>query len=70
MGYSPTNWIDKNVQFPHRYELTLVSPGIYDFVAVPGTVTNVGTPVNAVNLNNIESGIRDLADIIALGGIF
>ena len=70
MGYTPTTWVDRNVQFPHRYQLTLVSTGIYDFTPVAGTVTAAGTPVNAVNLNNIESGIRDLADIISLGGIF
>jgi len=66
---SKTVWTDKNVQYPHRYQLDLVSGNVYDLTAVPGTITDPGTPVNAVNMNNIENRLASLAKILALGGL-
>lgn len=42
------NALDRVVQYPHRYQLTPVSgeTNVYDFVPVPGTITETGTPIN------------------------
>ena len=37
---------DRIIQYPARYQLTLVSGTTYDLTAVPGTVTEAGTLVN------------------------
>lgn len=58
MGYTKYTWTDRVVQYAARYLLSLVSGTTYDFTAVPGTVTNVGSYVSASIMNNIESGIE------------
>lgn len=44
--------IDRNVQYPHRYQLVPVAgqDGVYDIIAKPGTITDVGTPINKATL--------------------
>ena len=37
---------DRIIQYPSRYQLTLVSGTTYDLTPVPGTVTEAGTLVN------------------------
>ena len=43
---------DRVVQFPHRYQLVPVAgeTNVYDFVPVPGVITEAGTPLNKANL--------------------
>ena len=43
---------DRNVQFPHRYQMVPVAgqESVYDFVPVPGTITEPGTPINKATL--------------------
>lgn len=41
---------DRIVQYPLRYELTLVSGNIYELTQVPGTITEVGTDLNKASL--------------------
>lgn len=43
---------DRNVQFPHRYQLIPVAgeEGVFDIIAKPGTVTEAGTPLNKATL--------------------
>ncbi len=55
-------WKDRIVQYPRRYQLVEVDAvnKIYDLVVVTGTVTEEGTPVNAVNMNAIEDAIADV----------
>jgi hypothetical protein len=55
--YTKTTWTDRVVQYPHRYDITLVSGTIYDFTAVPGTITAAGTGVVQSYMNNIEDGV-------------
>lgn len=58
MAYVKTNWADRSVQYPQRF--TRTSDGTYDtLVPAPGTITQAGTPITAVALNNIESGIEN-----------
>lgn len=64
MAYIKTVWTDRVVQFVRRYrdqnnnQLTLTPD--------EGTITNVGTPVTAQRMNNIENGI---ANAMPAGGI-
>lgn len=60
MAYTKTVWSDRQVQFPLRFQQTLVSGTTYDFTPVEGTITTAGTPLTASNLNNIENGVADV----------
>lgn len=48
---------DRVVQFPHRYQLVPVEgeTNVYDFVPVPGTITEAGTPLNKATLLSDET---------------
>lgn len=61
MAYTKTTWVDRLVQFPNRYAKSGESTGQVTLVADPGTVTQAGTALSAVNMNNIESGIQKAA---------
>jgi hypothetical protein len=66
---------DRVVQYPRRGTITKVGGGALssgDTVTLspePGTITEVGTPVNASNLNAIGTAIKRLQGTIALGGL-
>jgi len=66
-----TVWIDRSVQYPTRYTATKVGGGALssgdDITLTPstGTVAEVGTPVNAFNMNSIETRFL----VIAYGGL-
>jgi hypothetical protein len=58
MAYTKTTWIDRVVEFANRYkDQNLVQ---YIFTKDPGTITAAGTALNAVALNNIEDGIKNI----------
>jgi hypothetical protein len=57
--YNKTTWQDRLVQFPNRFVLTDNGDGTYTLVPAPGTITQIGTPLSASNLNKIEQGIAD-----------
>ncbi|NCB75157.1 MAG: hypothetical protein EOM51_10505, partial [Clostridia bacterium] len=59
MAFVP--WKDRVTSTPHRYKLTEVSADTYDLEAVPGSISEAGTPVNAENLNELIQ--RDGDDI-------
>lgn len=50
------NFIDRVVQYPGRYKLTLVQGTIdtYDFTPVQGEVSQAGTPLNAVTMSSLD----------------
>lgn len=50
---------DRVVQYPHRYQLVPVSgqSDTYDIIAKPGTVTEVGTPLNKATLLKDETAL-------------
>jgi archaellum component FlaG (FlaF/FlaG flagellin family) len=62
-------FIDRSVQYPDRYTITEIDANTVELVAEPGTVVQLGTPINATNLNAIGSQLKRLAGAIALGGI-
>lgn len=57
-------WKDRVVQHPRRYKLKNIDTGAvvatYDLESDTGTITEEGTPVNAGNMNTIETAIEDL----------
>ncbi len=59
MAFVP--WKDRVTATPHRYKLTEVGANTYDLEAVPGAVSEAGTPVNATNLDRLIQ--RDGDDI-------
>jgi hypothetical protein len=59
MAYTKTNWLDRQVTYPMRYQLNLVTGTTYDLVSAEGTIVQGGTPLNATNLNNMENGIAN-----------
>jgi hypothetical protein len=58
MAYSKTSWVDRVVQYPTRYKDQNNTQ--YTFTPDVGTVTQAGTPVNASNLNKVESELEML----------
>jgi hypothetical protein len=60
MAYTKTVWVDRVVQYPTKYTTTGSVPGDIVLTANPGTITQAGTPVNATNLNKIETAIFDM----------
>ena len=55
---------DRIVEFPGRYRLIPVAgqEEVYDFLAVHGVVTEVGTPINKANL--LSDAARDCAELL------
>jgi hypothetical protein len=66
MAYVKNIWVDQDVERPKTYEVTNNQDGSITLTDSFGVVTELGTPVNADNMNHIEDGIAqcyvDLAD--------
>jgi len=62
MAYVKKTWVDRVVEYPSRYTDELSD--VKTFTPNPGIITAEGDPVNAVNLNHMEQGIFDKADVI------
>ena len=56
MAYTKTEWKDRIVEYPNRY--TDQNGVIYTLTPAPGSITEEGTTVTAVNLNKLEEGVR------------
>lgn len=59
MGYQKINFTDQDVQRPKTYEFQENSDGSVTLIDSFGLVTDLGTPINADNMNHIEDGIAD-----------
>jgi hypothetical protein len=59
MAYVKNIWVDQDVERPKTYEVTNNQDGSITLTDSFGLVTELGTPVNAVNMNHIEDGIFD-----------
>lgn len=57
MTYVKNTWVDQNVERPRTYEVTNNQDGSITLTDSFGLVTELGTPVNATNMNHIEDGI-------------
>ncbi|MBQ8981629.1 MAG: hypothetical protein IJ077_08485 [Eubacterium sp.] len=60
MAYQKTVWKDQDVENPRTYVLRDNGDDTTTLLDAFGTVTELGTPVNAQNMNHIENGIADL----------
>lgn len=58
MAYIKNNWVDQSVERPKTYEMTNNSDGSVTLIDSFGLVSELGTPVNADNMNRIEEGIE------------
>jgi hypothetical protein len=57
MSYTKNTWVDQDVERPKTYEVTNNQDGSITLTDSFGLVTELGTPVNADNMNHIEDGI-------------
>lgn len=57
MAYNKTVWIDQDVENPRTYTQRKNDDGSVTLLDHFGTITELGTPVNAENMNKIEEGI-------------
>ncbi len=55
--YSKTDWRDHVTQYDNRFREQNNSDGTISHIPVEGEVIQEGTPQNATNFNNIETGI-------------
>ena len=61
MSYTKNTWVDQDVERPRTYEVTNNQDGSITLTDSFGLVQELGTPVNAVNMNHIEDGIDGCA---------
>lgn len=61
MAYVKNIWVDQDVERPKTYEVTNNQDGSITLTDSFGIVTELGTPVNEVNMNHIEEGIDGCA---------
>lgn len=59
MAYVKTIWKDQDVENPRTYTMTTNPDTTVTLTDSFGLVTEIGTPVNATNMNHIEDGIGD-----------
>jgi hypothetical protein len=57
MAYTKNVWKDQDVQRPRTYEVINNQDGSITLNDSFGVATEIGTPVNATNMNHIEDGI-------------
>lgn len=58
MAYDPTIWKDRVVEKPRTYCVQNNPDGTITLIPAPGEVYEEGTPVNALNLNKLEQGLK------------
>lgn len=63
MAYTKTEWKDQNVENPRTYLVRDNEDSTVTLMDAFGTVTELGTPVNAENMNKIENGIANAVDL-------
>lgn len=54
-------WQDRIVEKPRTFTVQNNADGTITLIPAPGTIVQAGTPVNAVNLNGIESDLAEKA---------
>jgi hypothetical protein len=60
MAYQKTVWKDQDVENPRTYVERDNGDGTVTLLDAFGEVTELGTPVNAANMNKIENGIEEV----------
>lgn len=64
MTYQKINFKDQNVQRPRTYQFQTNQDGTNTLIDSFGVITELGTPINAQNMNHIEDGILTLDNSI------
>ena len=59
MTYIKNIWVDQSVERPKTYEITNNDDGSVTLLDSFGLISEIGTPVNADNMNHIEEGIEN-----------
>jgi hypothetical protein len=67
--YSTTSWVNRQVEFPFRYDKSGETANVVTLTPSPGTVTEIGTPISSSNLNKIEEGIFNAQLLLYMGGM-
>lgn len=60
MAYVKNTWVDQKVQRPKTYNFTNNDDGSTTLIDAFGNVEELGTPVNADNMNHIEDGLANV----------
>lgn len=60
MAYVKNTWVDQKVQRPKTYNFTTNDDGSTTLIDAFGNVEELGTPVNADNMNHIEDGLANV----------
>ena len=60
MAYVKNTWVDQKVQRPKTYNFTTNDDGSTTLIDAFGNVEELGTPVNADNMNHIEDGLTNV----------
>lgn len=60
MAYVKNTWVDQKVQRPKTYNFTTNDDGSTTLIDAFGNVEELGTPVNADNMNHIEEGLSNV----------
>lgn len=60
MAYVKNTWVDQKVQRPKTYNFTTNDDGSATLIDAFGDVEELGTPVNADNMNHIEDGLANV----------
>ncbi len=60
MAYVKNTWVDQKVQRPKTYNFTNNDDGSITLIDFFGNVEELGTPVNADNMNHIEDGLANV----------
>lgn len=58
MAYTKRTWTDRVVEYARRYLKSGETETLITLTPEPGIITQAGTPVNADNLNHLESGVE------------
>lgn len=64
MVYTPTVWTNREVEKPRTFTMVDNGDGTITLTPAEGTVFVSGTPIDAVNMNKIESAIDTLDDTV------
>lgn len=59
MAYIKNTWVDQEVERPRTYQKEDHADGSFTLIDDFGLVSELGTPVNADNMNHIEEGIGE-----------
>lgn len=64
MAYTKTTWEDRVVDKPRTYTTQNNADGTITLIPQTGTVHKAGTPVNAANMNKIETGVAEAHNVL------